>query len=565
MRGSCTLKPTLNIKPEVQLYCNIFWTKGPIKQKITLIFRTILLLISIAIFLITSITNDNIYNIYLSLLYAIYLSTIIYQTIYSFNKYAYSICHIILPFCVSSSISSSIMATTSFSAYILLIMIISEFIFSLFQFHYFYGLRTIVIFTTINIIISLITNESIIDPNSVFMLNIIIHLIITFLKNIWNMKWFNRTNIVYYDLSKYIIEDRNEDEILSDMKDVEHCTLTFGSCIDQRQKRIPSLRSMFREYPNVVIMVGDNIYADLKPPTLTKCIYFREQHPLFSEYEQLLNHIDFQNNSQVDEKLIEDDEQEIVYHCTWDDHDYGENNAENDYGPKHESKKAFLKFLGELNARMKNELEIIADDENRGIFYASDYYQMLGNERLWLKIIMLDARFHRIEDSDLFGEEQWKWIEECFPVSNGSESGDVPDWYIVCCGSPIMNEGLNGRKTVNMQSRERLLAILERSGKLKRTLILSGDLHYSVWHKYRDMYEFTVSSFTHSRSFYECNCCLSIKNIDDYDIKMEEKSVVCKKDAYGMLKFTKDEWVFCVKDAYGYGYLDVSKQSRVNG
>merc|ERR1712228_801299 len=111
------------------------------------------------------------------------------------------------------------------------------------------------------------------------------------------------------------------------------------------------------------------------------------------------------------------------------------------------------------------------------------------------------------------------------------------DWYLICNGSPLLNEGKGGKKTVGQENRNKLFSILRANDDelFNKTVLLSGDLHYSVWHSVdRQLYELTASSITHSKPWFCCKCW------------------------YKFLEINKREFRFCVKDAFGYEYINVT-------
>eukprot|EP00483_Globobulimina_turgida_P004522 UN04531 len=161
-----------------------------------------------------------------------------------------------------------------------------------------------------------------------------------------------------------------------------------------------------------------------------------------------------------------------------------------------------------------------------------------------MRIIMLDTRFDRAEDeSDIVGEEQWLWLREKMSADNDNNI----DWYLVCNGSPILNEGKGGKKTVGQATRNKLFEILhENNGRLlNKTVLISGDLHYSVWHSWNEqIYELTASSITHSKPWFCCKCWYKYLEIDEYTSAKEnngygatsKSATNCQKNSFGILK-----------------------------
>jgi len=313
------------------------------------------------------------------------------------------------------------------------------------------------------------------------------------------------------------------------------------------------------------------------PPTTTlwKQKIFKEKRVFKDEYDKLLNHKDFR---------LKAGDTEAVCLALWDDHDYGENNAARDYAEKKESKKAFLEFMEGINQReqIQSQIAVMKEQENRGVYYYYDHEQKVGDaetaEVVKLRVLMLDGRYDRDPDdpsgadegADILGETQWNWLRQRM-----NERDDV-DWYVVCNGSPVLNEGRDGKKKVGQTTRDKLFAILRESGGdlVDKTILLSGDLHYSVWHSAEDnrLFEFTSSSMTHSHFWWTARSKLRYMEIEEYSSAGEhdgngatgKSPTFCKKNNFGILKVNKQSFHFCCKDAFGNSYLNVGHSKRLS-
>ena len=102
-------------------------------------------------------------------------------------------------------------------------------------------------------------------------------------------------------------------------------TIAFGSC-SREQQEIPILSDIAERKPDCFIFLGDNIYGDT-----------RDMAVLQKKYEKLGSKTSYQNLKAASEIL-----------ATWDDHDFGENDAGKEYPFKEESKQLFLAFLRSL-------------------------------------------------------------------------------------------------------------------------------------------------------------------------------------------------------------------------
>ena len=156
--------------------------------------------------------------------------------------------------------------------------------------------------------------------------------------------------------------------------------IAMAGCHRQDQPA-PSLYRYLQAEPDLVIWMGDNVYADTESDIshIEKCYGLLEGQPAFEALRQ-----------------------QVPFAVIWDDHDYGLNNLGKDYALKHESKTLFRKFW-----RMEERIPESRD----GIYHARYFGE--GSQRL--QVLLLDGRFNRDDEgdeSDTLGESQWKWLGE---------------------------------------------------------------------------------------------------------------------------------------------------------
>lgn len=174
--------------------------------------------------------------------------------------------------------------------------------------------------------------------------------------------------------------------------------IAFGSCSTQDEP-LPILRTVLEWEPELFVYLGDNIYGDTEDMALLEARY--AQMAAKPEFEAL--------------------RATIPTIATWDDHDYGSNDAGREYPFRNQSKDIFLKFWN-----------VPPDSPRRsrpGIYTSYVFQNPAASQRL--QIILLDTRTFRdpplkspfgswkndyLPDTDpqktLLGEEQWKWLEE---------------------------------------------------------------------------------------------------------------------------------------------------------
>jgi len=100
--------------------------------------------------------------------------------------------------------------------------------------------------------------------------------------------------------------------------------ILFGSCIKQDQP-MPILNTIVKREPDLFIFLGDNIYADTT-----------DMNVMRAKYEKLGADAGFTKLLKTCSVL-----------ATWDDHDYGANDAGAEYSHRVESQTIFLDFWGD--------------------------------------------------------------------------------------------------------------------------------------------------------------------------------------------------------------------------
>lgn len=250
---------------------------------------------------------------------------------------------------------------------------------------------------------------------------------------------------------------------------------TFGSCNHQDEDQ-SYWDKILEKNPNVWIWLGDAIYADTKDLDLFK-----------SKYNMLLNNPHYSKFSS-----------QVQITGTWDDHDFGENDAGSDYPLKNQSRELFWDFMGFPSSSAFRK---------QGGIYRSETWSVVGQR---VKLIILDERTFRDPlkkeggsyeetDGDMLGAEQWAWLEKEIKES------DEFSLLLIASGTQVLNDRHSFEKWSNFpKSRERLLSLLKES-KVPGKIILSGDRHFAEFSKYdlssgNTVYELTSSGLTHSFS-----------------------------------------------------------------
>lgn len=254
-------------------------------------------------------------------------------------------------------------------------------------------------------------------------------------------------------------------------------TIAMGSCIrpDWPKSALDAAASM---RPDAFIFLGDNIYGDSEDMAVMR----RKWGELAanSGYKQLRD-------------------QGTMIFATWDDHDFGDNDAGMDYKPRAESQKVFLDFWGELADSPRRNRE--------GIYDA----KVVGPDGQRVQIILLDTRYHRSplirrprpepvkgadgktqstprgpwweagypgdylynsdETTTVLGESQWTWLEE--------QLKQPAEVRIIASSIQFVSEEHRFENWGNFpHERRRMVDLINRTG-AAGVVFVSGDRHWS--------------------------------------------------------------------------------------
>lgn len=207
--------------------------------------------------------------------------------------------------------------------------------------------------------------------------------------------------------------------------------------------------------PDVFLMIGDNVYGDVKSPDLSELKEaYRSQarHPEFSVVRTA-----------------------IPFLATWDDHDYGANDAGGGFTYKKEAAELFKAYWQIDTGRPANE----------GIYYARTF----GPEGRRVQMIFLDTRFFRGDltrksadfpfwgryepsqdtSQSMLGAAQWAWLEE--------QLRQPAEIRLLVSSVQVLAEGHGFERWGNLPHEfDRLVDTIARTG-ATGVVMLSGDRH----------------------------------------------------------------------------------------
>jgi alkaline phosphatase D len=260
--------------------------------------------------------------------------------------------------------------------------------------------------------------------------------------------------------------------------------IIYGSCIHQNDEQ-PIWQAINREQPDVFVFLGDNIYGDTD-----------DMGVLQKKYQKLGSNAGFQTLKK---------QTPIV--ATWDDHDYGANDAGKDYPYKEQSRKIMLDFFEEPVVSQRRTRE-------SGIYTA--YYFGEGDKRV--QLILTDLRWNKTtpeeltwyeylwslvnskgpylatsgEGATLLGEAQWQWLAQ--------ELKKPAVIRIVASSLQVIPESSGWEAwAVFPEERKRLFDLLKKAQQ-KSLFLISGDTHWAEFSRLKEgdfeLLELTSSGLT---------------------------------------------------------------------
>ena len=245
--------------------------------------------------------------------------------------------------------------------------------------------------------------------------------------------------------------------------------IAFGSCYVPQFERSEIWHAIASSNPDVFLFLGDNVYQSEEKGE-PELLELREAYALLARDEPFAAL-----------------RSRIPVLTTWDDHDYGLDNAGAEFAAKYQSEALFEEVWA-----------IPASDPRKsrdGIYHR----RIVGPMGRRVQMILLDTRFFRTspesENSDaleptMLGVEQWRWLE-----TNFDEPAEI---RILVSSIPLLSQNDQGESWNGWpRERERLFAMLDRtSGTI---VLLSGDSHFGSFYRRTDtgdqpLWELTSSS-----------------------------------------------------------------------
>lgn len=270
--------------------------------------------------------------------------------------------------------------------------------------------------------------------------------------------------------------------------------IAFGSCGHEDEMQ-PVLALAAGYKPDVFVFLGDNIYGDTDNMDTLRQKYNRWQSR--TEYRKL-------------------DSVTKIF-ATWDDHDYGRNDAGKHYPWKEESKEIFLSAFKEPaeSQRRKHagiyQTEYVQAGKKTVQILLLDVRTFRNNLRLYQKgdslprkeyFYLPDYTPHKNNDSTLLGNAQWSWLE--------GELKKPADLRLICSGTQFGIEYNGYEAWANFPHEQKRMLDLIRSTKAGGVIFLTGDVHYGEISKLKEeglypVYDVTASGITSTWDFATLN------------------------------------------------------------
>lgn len=242
--------------------------------------------------------------------------------------------------------------------------------------------------------------------------------------------------------------------------------IAFGSC-NHAERDQSFWQYVLMDRPDLWIWLGDIVYADFASP--------KERRQSFQSLKENPYYAAFRGQSTVI--------------GTWDDHDYGFNNADGDFAEKEASRDILLDFL-----------DVPRTDpvwEREGIYQS----YLFGPPGQQTQVILLDLRWGMVKyglKQRLLDDAQWAWLEN---EIRGSSADLILIGSSLNVSSPItFAGGLEGWRRFPSEQ-QRLYALLDELP--TPIVLLSGDRHFAEIYQIelpsgRLIYEVMSSGMTHA-------------------------------------------------------------------
>lgn len=278
-------------------------------------------------------------------------------------------------------------------------------------------------------------------------------------------------------------------------------TIAFGSCANQNAPQ-PVWSAINKNRPDLMIMLGDNVYADVDDAWIKSA---HDGNVTDALTQKVKKHFQAQYDLLSKKKEFIELKKKTPFIATWDDHDFGKDDIGKTFPFKEISKEIFLDFWDE-------PVDSLRRSQQDGV-YTSYYY---GDKDKRVQIILLDTRFMRdalyrvdpehrkIRDTynvgpylanpdekvRMLGDVQWQWLE--------AELAKPADLRIIGSSIQFLSDFTGWESWSNFpKERERLIHLIDKQS-AKHVVFISGDTHWSEFSKLERVNSYPLWELTSS-------------------------------------------------------------------
>ncbi|MEO0449554.1 MAG: alkaline phosphatase D family protein [Pseudomonadota bacterium] len=260
----------------------------------------------------------------------------------------------------------------------------------------------------------------------------------------------------------------------------------LGSCLDEERGPSAAMMSIADENADLFLMVGDNVYGDRDGRAYTN--NDPDLGELKESFADLAQREDFQRVRESTPMMV-----------AWDDHDYGANDAGNEFPFRAFAERIHEVFWG-------------LDDEDVGQWPGTYYARSFGPAGQRTQVIMLDTRFFRTaltptdewgakgkerylpasagSMQDMLGAAQWTWLE--------NQLQQPADVRLIASSIQIMPTAHGWEAWSTMpDERQRLFDLIKKT-QATGVVFLSGDRHTAFVYGEEDVLPYSANELTSS-------------------------------------------------------------------
>jgi alkaline phosphatase D len=246
--------------------------------------------------------------------------------------------------------------------------------------------------------------------------------------------------------------------------------IAFGSCADEERPQ-PTWDAILAYRPDLFLFVGDNVYGDiLNGRNVPEPELIDSLQQAYTQAARVPGIVALRST--------------VPHLATWDDHDYGRNDAGEDFVGRHQAQKLFLQHWDVP----------LSDERHRreGVYHA----QTFGPEGKRVQVILLDTRFFRsplkptdqrdaplreryLPDDDptktMLGEAQWGWLLD--------RLREPADLRLIMSSIQVLADGHGWERWGNFPLERQRLYDLVRDTNATGVVFISGDRHIGALYR----------------------------------------------------------------------------------